>query len=131
MQRLLATLALAAVAIAAAACGTGNAAQPSDAPSAPPASPDGPFISSDNLAWDRDELRVPAGKAFQLVYENREGPPHNVAIYTDESAKTPVFVGDIISGPRTVTYQVPAIAAGTYFFRCDVHPEMKGSVVAE
>ena len=27
--------------------------------------------------------------------------------------------------------QVPALAAGTYFFRCDVHPQMNGTVLVE
>jgi plastocyanin len=28
-----------------------------------------------------------------------------------------------------VTYGVPALAPGTYFFRCDVHPAMSGELV--
>jgi plastocyanin len=28
----------------------------------------------------------------------------------------------------TVEYQVPAIPPGTYYFQCDVHPTMNGSV---
>jgi hypothetical protein len=33
-----------------------------------------------------------------------------------------LFVGEVFSGPDVVTYEVPALDAGTYFFRCDVHP---------
>jgi hypothetical protein len=29
-----------------------------------------------------------------------------------------------------VTYDVPALEAGSWFFRCDVHPDMKGTFVA-
>ena len=32
---------------------------------------------------------------------------------------------------RQVTYQVPALAAGTYTFICDVHPDMKGTIIAQ
>jgi len=27
-----------------------------------------------------------------------------------------------------VTYDVPALAPGSYFFRCDVHPDMAGEL---
>ncbi len=129
MKRLVATLALAAVALAAAACGSGNAAEPS-APPASPADPSSPVIVADQLKFEKDAYTVPAGKAFTLVFENREGPPHNVAIYTDATAKTPIYVGEIFAGPATKSYSVPAITAGTYFFRCDVHPDMKGTITA-
>jgi plastocyanin len=35
-----------------------------------------------------------------------------------------------VSG-STVTYQVPALAAGTYGFICEVHPDMKGTITAQ
>ena len=129
MRRLVATLALAAVALAAAACGSGNAAEPSSPP-ASPSDPSAPVILADQLRFDQARYTVPAGRAFTLRFENREGPPHNVAIYTDATAKTPVYVGEIFSGPATRSYQVPALAAGTYFFRCDIHPDMKGDLDA-
>jgi plastocyanin len=31
----------------------------------------------------------------------------------------------------TVTYSVPALTAGSYPFICEVHPDMKGTIVAE
>ena len=30
-----------------------------------------------------------------------------------------------------MTYAVPALAAGTYPFICEVHPDMKGTITAE
>ena len=44
----------------------------------------------------------------------------------DSSASEQVFGSDPFSGPAVVVYNVPALAAGTYFFRCDVHPDMAG-----
>ena len=41
-----------------------------------------------------------------------------------------VFKGEIVSGKK-VTYQVPALAAGTYTFICEVHPDMKGTITAQ
>ena len=30
-----------------------------------------------------------------------------------------------------MTYSVPALAAGTYTFICQVHPDMKGTITAK
>ncbi len=53
-----------------------------------------------------------------------------MAIYTDTSAATKVSVGEIFGGPGQRTQSVPALTAGTYFFRCDVHQNMTGTIVA-
>jgi plastocyanin len=128
VKRLIATLALATVALAAAACGSTSAADPS-VPAAP-ADPNAPAISANALKFDRAEVTVPAGKAFQLTFTNQESAPHNVAIYTDSSAATNLFRGEIFSSGSKV-YDVPALAAGSYFFRCDVHPDIQGTITAK
>jgi nitrite reductase (NO-forming) len=85
-------------------------------------------ISAEGMAFDTDCLAAPAGTVFTIRFTNDDaGVPHNVSIYTDASARTPLFVGDLVSGPQTVTYHVPALDAGTYVFRCDVHPQMNGT----
>ena len=91
---------------------------------------DGPQISAKDIVFDRTELEVPANEAIGLRFQNFDGAPHNVAIYVDESASQPIFVGEIFGGPGSRVYQLPAIPAGTYAFRCDVHPEMHGTFVA-
>jgi plastocyanin len=83
----------------------------------------------DDTAFVPTTLDAPAGEPFVLEFENQdEGVPHNVAIYRDESAEESLFVGDLVDGPTTATYDVPALDAGDYFFRCDVHPAMTGTV---
>jgi uncharacterized membrane protein/plastocyanin len=83
----------------------------------------------DDQAFVPGLLRLPADEPVALSFDNQDGGvPHNVAIYRDDSAAESLFVGDLIDGPETVTYQVPALDPGTYFFRCDVHPQMNGSV---
>ena len=95
----------------------------------PPSSPTGgAVITAQNIAFDRGQLAVPAGRPFQLLFENREGAPHNVRIYDD--VDQPLFVGEIFGGPGSRTYDVPAIPAGTHQFRCDVHPDMAGTVIS-
>jgi plastocyanin len=95
----------------------------------PPSAPNGgAVITAQNIAFDRGQLAVPAGRPFQLLFENREGAPHNVRIYDD--VDQPLFVGEIFGGPGSRAYEVPAIPAGTHRFRCDVHPDMAGTVIA-
>lgn len=87
-------------------------------------------IAADEVAFDTDELDVPAGEPFTIGFDNRgQGVPHNVAIYEDASASEALFVGDVVTGPDVVRYAVPALPEGDYFFRCDVHPTtMTGTV---
>jgi plastocyanin len=88
-------------------------------------------VSAQSLAFDTNKITVPPGVSVRIIFNNKESIPHNVAIYTDSSAQTVIFRGDVITGPKTITYEFVAPAApGTYFFRCDIHPSaMNGSFV--
>jgi plastocyanin len=98
----------------------------------PPSSADVVSICAVNdQSFVKDVVRAPAGRPFEVSFANRDdGVPHNVAIYTDESAADALFVGDLVDGPASVTYDVPALGEGVYFFRCDVHPQMNGTLEA-
>jgi len=131
MKRLTLTLGLLSLAAVLAAC-SGSSTPGTASPSAS----DGPAgdavtVTAKDLKFGQTEITVPADEAFDLAFDNQEGIPHNVAVYADSSASSKISVGDIFSGPAQKTQSVPALAAGTYFFRCDVHPDMKGSIVAE
>lgn len=125
MTRLI-TTGLLALALLAAGCSTGSGGQAS----VPPADPDALRISAKDNRFSTAALSAPAGEPFQIAFENQESAPHNVAIYRDASAAEKVFGEDPFSGPSSVVYEVPAIEAGTYFFRCDVHPDMNGELTA-
>ena len=122
------------------ACWKDAFAQPSAAPTTAPGEPtpaptDGGNgeqpgavleISAQNIAFDKDALTAPADTPFQIVFANNDaGIPHNVEIKKDGQS---VWVGDIFNGVETRTYDVPALAAGTYEFICTVHPNMKGTL---
>jgi plastocyanin len=132
MKRLTFPFGLLSLAAVLAAC-SGVSANPGTASTAPSTTPAGDTVTvtARDLSFGGTEITVPADTAFELVFDNQEGAPHNVAIYTDSSASTKVSVGEIFSGPAQKTQSVPALAAGTYFFRCDVHPDMQGAIVAE
>ncbi len=105
-----------------AGCGPNS---PSEAGSQPPVDAS---IGADDIAFDRDTLSVPAGRAFVLGFENRESAPHNVAILDGSGAV--VFAGEVFGGPDSRRYRVPAMSAGAYTFICEVHPDMAGELVA-
>ena len=84
----------------------------------------------DDQRFVPDTLTAPGDEAFVLDFANEDaGVQHNVAIYRDASAEESLFVGDLITD-QTVAYQVPALEPGEYFFRCDVHPQMNGTLEA-
>ena len=128
------TLTLALLAVVVLGCGNGAG---TNQPAAlgfesPPAGLDqtSPALAAKNVAFTSTDVDVPAGTAFVLVFENRETLPHNVSIYRDAAFSDRVFEGGTFSGPGTRWYPVPALAAGVYVFRCDVHPNMTGRLHA-
>jgi plastocyanin len=133
VKRLTLSLGLLALAAVLAACSGASAAPGTGQPSAAPASvdpnaPAAPVVTARDMKFLETEVTVPAGQPFELVFDNQEAPPHNVAISDASGAK--LFAGEIVSNQK-VTYQVPALAAGSYPFICEVHPDMKGTIVAE
>jgi plastocyanin len=87
-------------------------------------------ITSRDSSFTVATITVGAGEPFTLRLINDDGVPHNVAIYVDNSATDSLFIGELITN-ATVDYAVPALEGGTYFFRCDLHPEMTGTLVVE
>ena len=81
------------------------------------------------LKFLNQELQAPADEAFRIEFDNQDpGTPHNIEIKDEGGAS--VFTGAIFNGPAVQTYQVPALAAGTYPFICTVHPNMTGTLSA-
>jgi plastocyanin len=90
-------------------------------------------LTAQGMAFDKSTITVPAGAMVTLNFDNKDSIPHNFALYTDSSATKSIFVGNIINGPKTITYTFTAPATpGNYFFRCDVHPtSMTGTFVVQ
>jgi Copper binding proteins, plastocyanin/azurin family. len=82
------------------------------------------YLQARNNAFNRTTLTVPAGATVIVHFDNQDpGIPHNLAVYTSSQAATTLFKGEIISGVSQTTYTFTApSSAGSYFFRCDVHP---------
>ncbi len=126
MKRIAHALGIAALALAAAACSGSTA---TDAPSQPASSPAGDaiVIVAKDLTFGTASVAAPAGEAFEIVLDNQENVPHNVAI--KDAAGETIFKGEIVTG-KQVTNAVPALAAGSYTFFCEVHPDMQGTLDA-
>ncbi len=84
-------------------------------------------ISAVNITFEQDEVSAPADAPFQIEFDNKDaGVPHNVEI-KDANGQS-VFKGEIFNGVAVKTYDVGALAAGTYQFVCTVHPNMIGTL---
>ena len=88
-------------------------------------------LSAENLEFDASVIEAPAGEAFTITFSNLEAAPHNVAVDTEEGGDE-IVTGDVIEGPDTTTVvNVPALEPGTYYFVCDIHTTMNGTIVVE
>jgi plastocyanin len=115
-----------AVAALFAACSSSTGSASLAPPPTPPSG--GAVIVAEDQRFDRSRLDLPAGVAVPLLFENRDASPHNITIVDGQGAS--VFAGEIFGGKGDRTYAIPALATGTYTFRCDVHPDMDGTLVA-
>lgn len=87
-------------------------------------------VVAEGTAFDTDELRLPADTPTPLTFDNRDPAPHNVSIYEDaEASGEPLFTFEPFAGPRTEPFDIEPIPEGEYYFRCDVHPTMEGTVI--
>ena len=91
--------------------------------------PDAVRLAARQMAFDQTALSAPANRPFTLVFENLESAPHNVSLRPQTGGRT-AFVGDVFPGPATRVHEVPALDAGPYVFRCDLHPAMQGILTA-
>jgi plastocyanin len=79
-----------------------------------------------NILFNVSTITVRAGGQVRVRLDNQDtGVDHNVAFYRGQTDLTPVSPGSIglvFTGPGVddTAFDIPA--AGTYFFRCDVHP---------
>jgi plastocyanin len=131
MKRLVLGLGLVALAVITAACSGGSSgatAGPAGSAAPSAAAGDGIVVVAKDVAFSTASITAPADEAFQVLLDNQESAPHNIAI--KDASGTVVYKGEIVTNAQ-VTNNVPALAAGTYEFFCEVHPNMKGTLTAE
>src|SRR3954451_4341423 len=107
-----------------------NSLTPVPATPGAPQVPAKPVVAAKGVKFDTANLVVPAGRPFELTFNNNDaGVPHNVQIDSSDKSQT-LFNGDVVTGVTSATYNVPALPPGTYYFLCEVHPSMNGTVTA-
>jgi plastocyanin len=112
--------------IALATAGCGGAATP------PPTYPPGSVVvTAKDHHFDTGVIHLPANTQSSLVFVNRDSDMHNIAIRTKQG-----FDGDVLFrfdpiAASTVVLTVGPIPAGTYYFLCEVHPAMTGTVTVQ
>ena len=88
-------------------------------------------VTAKALAFVEKEIFLKADQENAIAFSNDDaGIPHNVVVTRDEKLTDRIFTGEIVNGVTEVTYTVPALPAGDYFFFCEVHPFMKGEAVS-
>lgn len=123
----------------ASAAASGGASAPASAPASGSPAPASPAASGGTgatvtivaagIKFDPDQVTAPAGTPFTLVFDNEDATtPHDVLIKDASGAQ--VFKTDVFPGVAKRSYQVPALAAGSYAFSCTVHPTMTGTITA-
>jgi cytochrome c oxidase subunit II len=85
-------------------------------------------LSAADLAFSTDRIEVPAGEDFCIAFANDDTAPHDVGILQGDNQ---LFDGEDVPGGESIVYFIPALEAGDYEFRCDLHPAlMFGDLIA-
>ena len=130
MKRLTLTLGLLALAAVLAACSGASAAARDRRPRRPAARAATPSRRRQgHEVQPRPRSRSRPATPFNIAFDNQDGAPHNIAI-TRRVRRERLQGRDRLEHRRSPT-QVPALAAGTYTFICEVHPDMKGTITAQ
>jgi plastocyanin len=88
-------------------------------------------IVAEDTNFTPTDVSAPAGKPFDILLQNKDPSTfHDVDIMSSDGSKI-IFDGPLVFGPKDKTYNVPALPAGTYPFKCSVHPaQMTGTLTA-
>jgi plastocyanin len=87
-------------------------------------------VTASGIAFDTSTIDLPANQPSTIHFVNEDNATqHNIAIYPSaDDLANPLFRGELLTGPGEIDYAVDPLEAGKYYFRCDVHPTMNGTV---
>jgi plastocyanin len=137
MRILQAFMGLVTLGLLAVSCGSCGESDDSTAPPAiePPRDQVGGGIPVLRIAardnrFEPEELTAPASAPVLIEFDNQDqGVLHNLSVYQGRDASGAIFMGQLFPGSETREYTFNTPEPGSYFFRCDVHPdEMTGTL---
>jgi plastocyanin len=87
-------------------------------------------VTASGIAFDTSTIDLPANQPSTIHFVNDDNATqHNIAIYPSaDDLANPLFRGELLTGPGEIDYAVDPLEAGEYYFHCDVHPTMNGTV---
>ena len=86
-------------------------------------------VEASDLAFDIDELLLPAAQTVVIEFANEDDVEHNLSIYEEEGGER-LFEGERVPAGEHVEFEVESPEAGEYYFQCDIHPTtMNGDVL--
>jgi plastocyanin len=111
---------------------TGTITVSAAAASSTPAAPVGATEVAHSIQFENKSLSLPANQASTITFQNEDPAiQHNIDIFSDQAYSKSVFQGALVTGPATQVYDVPSLAPGTYYFHCDVHISMTGTITVK
>jgi plastocyanin len=84
----------------------------------------------EGTAFDPTEITVAAGEPVVIAVDNLDGFTHTLTVYNDEEFTDPQGAEVSLDGNESGEIEATFDAA-TYFFRCEIHPSMQGTLTAE
>jgi len=87
-------------------------------------------VTASGIAFDTSTIDLPANQPSTIHFVNEDNATqHNIAIFPSaDDLANPLFRGELVTGPGEIDYAVDPLEAGEYYFHCDVHPTMNGTV---
>ena len=80
-------------------------------------------------------VTIVANATVTVTVDNQDaGIPHDFGVYSN-AARTPDKEIDKpatdVTGPAKKDYTIKPLKAGTYYFQCDIHPSMNGTITVK
>ena len=124
--------------VALASCGEGDEGAAPGRPEPPCAPTERVELVAEGHSFGTACLALTAGRQARGTLESLDIEPHNFALYQEEpgstqedlSAPNLLVRSDNTFAGEPTSFRIPRLSEGRYFFRCDFHPEMRGSLHA-